>query len=120
MEVSRVFSPVSDKFHNTLLLDGATLDLSSRTGTLSSTNADERAISFAAGSTITVNLAGRSMDELKALKNSASPYLVTWSSEHDATFVLDSETASSSVFKLRKEPEGLRLRAAQGMMIIVK
>ena len=120
VEVSRVFSPVSDKFHNTLLLDGATLDLSSRTGTLASTNANSRAISFAAGSTITVNLAGRSMEELKALKNSASPYLVTWPSMPDATFVLDSETSSSSVFKLRKEAEGLRLSAAKGLMIIVK
>ena len=31
VEVTRVFSPVSDKFYNTLLLDGATLDLSGRT-----------------------------------------------------------------------------------------
>ena len=58
--------------------------------------------------------------QLKALKNSASPYLVTWSSMPDATFVLDSETSSSSVFKLRKEAEGLRLSAVQGLMIIVK
>ena len=120
VEVTRVFSPVSDKFYNTLLLDGATLDLSGRTGTLASTNADSRTISFAAGSTITVNLAGRDVQELKALKKSASPYLVTWPSMPDATFVLDSETSSSSVFKLRKEAEGLRLSAARGMMIIVK
>ena len=118
VEVTRVFSPVSDKFHNTLLLDGATLDLSVRTGTLASPSADDHTISFAAGSTITVNLAGRT--DLIALKNSESPYVVTWSSQPaNVNFVLDAQSWANG-YRIYSETEGLRLKRFTGMMLIVK
>ena len=76
------------------------------------------AISAEAPSIINVNLAGRT--DLIALKNSESPYIVTWSSQPaNVDFVLDAQTRANG-YRIYSEAEGLKLKRFTGFMILVK
>jgi len=71
-----------------------------------------------APSIVNVNLAGRT--DLIALKNSESPYIVTWSSQPaNVDFVLDAQSRANG-YRIYSEAEGLRLKHFTGFMILVK
>ena len=80
-------------------------------------------IGFASGtaeapSIVNVNLAGRT--DLIALKNSESPYIVTWSSQPaNVDFVLDAQSRANG-YRIYSEAEGLKLKRFTGFMILVK
>ncbi len=106
---------------------GSTLDLSAVTGTWSASGTDPTdrgnndintagSVTFASGATIGVDLSGRT--DLKELAKSATPYVVTWSSQPNATFTLDAETAER--FKIKPDGTGIKLVRRSGFTIIVK
>ena len=106
--------------------DGSTLDLSKVSGTWSaagtaipSSHKDVTGpgmVSFASGATVGVDLSGRT--DLKELAKSATPYVVTWSSQPNATFTLDAETAER--FKIKPDGTGIKLVRRSGFTIIVR
>ena len=85
-------------------------------------------LGFATGAAITVNLAGR--EDLLDIAKSDLPLVVQWTTEPDASFMLDSETARK--FKIKKATievtdgetvttvSGLKLTRKSGTMLIVK
>ena len=75
-------------------------------------------LTFAANSTITVNLEGRT--DLKTIAKSENPYVITWSTKpaDTTTFVLDAATRQH--FKCEVTDAGLRLKKTNGLVIIVK
>ena len=102
------------------MMGGSTLDLSGVSGTWNAdgkTTANQSGpVSFASGATIGVDLSGRT--DLRELAASASPYVVTWSSQPNATFTLDAETAKN--FKLKPDGTGIKLVRRSGFTIIVR
>ena len=111
------------------MMGGSTLDLSGITGALSATGtapsntghndhkgADTGAITFASGATVGVDLSGRT--DLRELAKSATPYVVTWSSQPNATFTLDAETAER--FKIAPDGTGIKLLCRSGFTIFVR
>ncbi len=109
--------------------DGSTLDLSGITDALSATGtapsntghndhkgADTGAITFASDATVGVDLSGRT--DLRELVKSATPYVVTWSSQPNATFTLDAKTAER--FKLEPDATGIKLVRRNGFTIIIR
>ena len=80
------------------------------------------------GGAITVNLAGR--EDILSIAKSDLPLVVQWTTEPDASFMLDSETARK--FKIKKATievtdgetvttvSGLKLTRKSGTMLIVK
>ena len=106
---------------------GSTLDLTAVTGTWSASGTDPTdkgnsdintagSVTFASGATVGVDLSGRT--DLKELAKSATPYVVTWSSQPNATFTLDAETAKN--FKIKPDDTGIKLVRRGGLTIIVK
>ena len=76
------------------------------------------AISAEAPSIINVNLAGRT--DLIALKNSESPYIVTWSSQpENMNFVLYAQSSANG-FRIYSEAGGLRLKRFVGSTVIFR
>ena len=73
-------------------------------------------MTFASGATVGVDLSGRT--DLKELAKSATPYVVTWSSQPNATFTLDAETAER--FKIKPDGTGIKLVRRSGFTIIVR
>ena len=110
------------------LLDGATLDLSAVSGTWSAdglaltdatgnnARTDVGLVSFASGAAINVNLSRRT--DLGDLARSASPYVVAWSSQPNATFTLDAATAKYYV--IEADETGVKLIRRGGLAIILK
>lgn len=108
------------------MMDGSTLDLSEMSGTWNSSGCDLNKnnavhtetglVTFASGATVTVDLSGRT--DLRELAKSATPYVVTWSSQPNATFTLDAETAER--FKIKPDGTGIKLVRRSGLMILVK
>ena len=132
MHVYGRFAPNTDRFYGATLQNGATLDLSARTGCFNTKGSGHIldaycSLGFASGAAITVNLAGRS--DLGAIAKSDLPLVVQWATEPNATFTLDPETAKR--FKLVKcaiettdgetttTVRGLRLRYKPGLIITV-
>ena len=106
---------------------GSTLDLTAVTGAWSASGTDPTdkgnsdintagSVTFASGATVGVDLSGRT--DLKELAKSATPYVVTWSSQPNATFTLDAETAKN--FKIKPDDTGIKLVRRGGLTIIVK
>ena len=132
MHVYGRFAPNTDRFYGATLQNGATLDLSARTGCFNTKGSGHVldaycSLGFASGAAITVNLAGR--EDLGAIAKSDLPLVVQWATEPNATFTLDPETAKR--FKLVKcaiettdgetttTVRGLRLRYKPGLIITV-
>ena len=132
MHVYGRFAPNTDRFYGATLQNGATLDLSARTGCFNTKGSGHIldaycSLGFASGAAITVNLAGRT--DLGAIAKSDLPLVVQWATEPNATFTLDPETAKR--FKLVKcaiettdgetttTVRGLRLRSKPGLIITV-
>ena len=115
------------------MCNGSTLDLSKITGSFDLTNAVANTTSACSGvigdmtfqsgtaeesSIINVNLAGKT--DLIAIKNSESPYVVTWLSQPaNVEFVLDAQSRANG-YRIYSEAEGLRLKRFTGMIILVK
>ena len=114
--------------------NGSTLDLSKITGSFDLTNAVANAASFVTDgvigdmtfqsgtaevpSIINVNLAGKT--DLIAIKNSESPYVVTWPSQPaNVDFVLDAQSHADG-YRIYPEAGGLRLKRFMGVMILVR
>ena len=106
---------------------GSTLDLTAVTGTWSASGTDPTdkgnsdintagSVTFASGATVGVDLSGRT--DLKELAKSATPYVVTWSSQPNASFTLDAETAKN--FKIKPDDTGIKLVRRGGLMVIVR
>ena len=93
-----------------------TLDLSRHIGSFNAYNTE-----FHAGSTVTVNLAGRT--NLWAFAKSENPYAITWTAATrpaaSVTFVLDAMTRKLG-YKCRVTDEGLRLIPPIGIVIFVR
>ena len=112
----------------TTLATGATLDLSEVTGTWDSDGiaassggahrsfTDPGLVKFADGAEITVALGNR--NDVHSVIRSATPYLVTWSTEPSATFTLDEE--SYQHYRIAKTPQGLKVSPRPGFVILVK
>ncbi len=116
------FTPLSPYCNNVLMLDGSTIDLSSKTGAWSATfvNSDNtRNTTFDEGACVTIDLHGRS--DLAELAKSDNPYVITWSAAPDPTVKLvpDNETASAS-FYIVPDETGAKLVRRQGTQIIVR
>ena len=115
------------------MCNGSTLDLSKITGSFDLTNTVANTAAASSGvigdmvfqsgtaeapSIINVNLAGKT--DLIAIKNSESPYVVTWSSQPaNVDFVLDAQSRANG-YRIYSEAEGLRLKRFTGMVILVK
>ena len=113
--------------------NGSTLDLSRITGSFDLTNAVANTAAASSGvigdmtfqsgtaevpSIINVNLAGKT--DLIAIKNSESPYVVTWPSQPaNVDFVLDAQSRANG-YRIYSEAEGLRLKRFTGFMILVR
>ena len=128
MNVYGVFKPVTNFYYGCTMQNGSTMDLrawpeDSGWPMYSRFTGGKKDIGFASGtaeapSIVNVNLAGRT--DLIALKNSESPYIVTWSSQPaNVDFVLDAQSRANG-YKIYSEAEGLRLKRFTGMVILVK
>ena len=109
-----------------MMMGGSKVDLSQRTGSWNSRFSNTQdyqdkntKVSFAANSTITVNLEGRT--DLKTIAKSESPYIVTWATKpaDTTTLVLDEATQELG-FKCKVTDAGLRLMKTNGLVIIVQ
>ncbi len=90
-----------------------TLDLTRFTGAF-----DGSTTTFQTGSTVTVDLSGRT--DLMTIRNSNSPYVVTWSAvPNGVKFAPDDQTKNAGFF-LSPEPGGLRLRYNEGVKVIIR
>lgn len=87
------FVPAVDAFYGCTLQDGATLDLSDKSGVWSATgtsSADRKTVTFAAGATVTIDVHGRTF--------AAGEQIIAWAARpKDVTFVFDAETAAAGV-----------------------
>ena len=113
--------------------NGSTLDLSAITGSFDLTNAVANTsaassgvigdMTFQAGTAesptvVNVNLAGRT--DLRTIKKSESPYVVTWlSPPANVDFVLDAQSHADG-YRIYPEAGGLRLKRYMGFMILVR
>ena len=123
--------PVISKGFNVKLMDGATFDLSSFSGSYSCSfenaagtkgGATDCRIAFADGATVTVNLAGRA--DLDSIAE-ARGYIVNWAANavpaDSVTFVLDATTAAlPQGYRLRKDSTGLKFTKKTGMVVIMR
>ena len=121
--VSGVFTPVADGFYGCALQNGATLDLSRRTGTwstLSSFTTGSTNVTFAAGAEVTVALGERA--DLRQMARRSAPYLVEWpvaAPAETVSFKLP-EALYERGYRLRRDASGLKLYNVGGMVLIVK
>lgn len=114
--------------------NGSTLDLSKITGSFDLTNTVANTASFVPDgvigdmifqpgtaekpSIINVNLAGKT--DLRAIRKSESPYVVTWLSQPaNVEFVLDAQSKANG-YRISPEAGGLRLNRTMAFMILVK
>jgi hypothetical protein len=102
--------------------NGSVIDLSGRTGSFrakSNFTSGSSELRFAAGATVTINLAGR--NDLYKIANSDSPYVLTWSANpsNDVKFVPDSETSSKN-FTLEYDEIGVKIVSNPGLVIRIR
>jgi len=104
-------------------MNGSTLDLSGVSGTW---DADGTAtghgvsgktglVLIDSGAAVTVDLSGRT--DLLTIARSSNPYIVTWSSQPNATFTFDAATGRK--FKIQPDATGIKIkRRSSGVMVI--
>ena len=120
LTVSGTFKPMSDRHWGCTLASGATLDLIDWEGPWNSTSAGGRTVIFptTAGSTITVNLAGRT--DLRTIRRTGKKCVVEWATmPENTTFVVDPDT-QQHCYRVKKTAEGLKLEYFGGVSIIVR
>jgi autotransporter-associated beta strand protein len=130
LQIYGTFTPKTATGFNMTMMGGSTLDLSQWAGAYNCAFPDNTYkkgsnqpcdLQFAANSTITVNLDGRT--DLKTIAKSESPYVVKWATNAKpaatTTFDLDAETQELG-FKCKVEDTGLKLSRPKGMMLIVR
>ena len=125
LEIYGRFMPKGTLGVNKTMKNGSTLDLTHVSGSFSCNfttgsggTSTQQKLTFAANSTITVNLDGRT--DLRTIAKSENPYVVKWSTKpaDTTTFVLDAATRQH--FKCEVTDAGLRLKKINGLVIIVK
>jgi hypothetical protein len=109
-------------FYGCTMQNGSVIDLSGRTGSFrakSNFTSGSSELRFAAGATVTINLAGR--NDLYKIANSDSPYVLTWSANpsNDVKFVPDSETSSKN-FTLEYDEIGVKIVSNPGLAIRIR
>jgi hypothetical protein len=127
LNVHGAFKPsVNDYFYGCTMLDGSTLDLTSRTNAWPVTSAftgGSKTVMFAENANITVKLEGRT--DLKTVAKSETPYVATWTEQTappaSVKFVIDPATRRKG-YKVRRDDtvHALRLIKSGGLVIIVK
>ena len=123
------FKPQSAYGHNVQMLDGSTIDLSSRTGSwtnqynfTNSGNSYDFFVTFASGATVTVDLTGRET-EMESLANgevegNEGGYVITWNAKPaNVTFV--PKMANAEKYKLSAADGGLKI-CKQGLIILFR
>ena len=111
LQVSGVFTPTSDNFYPCTMMDGSTIDLSSKETTWSLSNAAGTAAQFAAGATVTIDVGVREI--------AAGDKIVEWSEGTEYAgreFVLKTNGATSEDFELQVSATGLTV-AARGAKV---
>ena len=127
LKVCGAFKPSAHNyFYGCTMLDGSTLDLTSRTNAWPVTSAftgGSKTVAFAANANITVKLEGRT--DLKTVAKSETPYVATWTEQTappaSVKFVVDLDTRRKG-YKVRRDDtvHALRLIKSGGLVIIVK
>ena len=129
MQIYGTYTPQTVRGFNMTMMDGSTLDLSQWSGAYNcvftnpkyknKTDGTLCNLQFAANSTITVDVHGRS--DLKAIAKSASPYVVTWTTKpaDTVTFVLDDDTTQHG-YECEVCDTGLKLIPPPGFSIILR
>ena len=126
LNVYGTFKPVGAGFYGPTMQDGSTVDLSawktnvaaSSRFPLESSYTNKKTMSFAAGATVTVDLSGLPLADVRALASEGT-YLTEWDAKPNATFQLDADTRARK-FLLKAEGGGLRLSYIGGLVILVK
>lgn len=130
LEVYGTFKAQSTDGFNLLMMDGSTMDLSSRSGVWNCAFSNSGGyaggsdtgckVAFDDGATVTVNLSGRA--DLPTIA-SEHGYVVTWAAnavpDASTTFVIDDASAALG-YKLRKNSTGLKLSKWTGLMMIMR
>ena len=127
LKVCGAFKPSAHNyFYGCTMLDGSTLDLTSRTNAWPVTSAftgGSKTVTFAENANITVKLEGRT--DLKTVATSETPYVATWTEQTappaSVKFVIDPATRRKG-YKVRRDDtvHALRLIKSGGLVIIVK
>ena len=127
LKVCGAFKPSAHNyFYGCTMLDGSTLDLTSRTNAWPVTSeftSGSRTVTFAENANITVKLEGRT--DLKTVAKSETPYVATWTEQTappaSVKFVVDLDTRRKG-YKVRRDDtvHALRLIKSGGLVIIVK
>lgn len=120
-----VFAPEGASHPNVELQNGATIDLSSRSGAWSARcfhahSSTTNFLTAAAGAQVTVDLSGRT--DLRELSKAANPHVVTWDGAEipaSVVFAVDSATAQNR-FYVRRDATGLRLCYSSGTVLFVR
>ena len=133
LEVYGTYTPPSTSIgFNTMLMDGATLDLSSASGAWDCTYANAGGyaggsntgcvLSFESGATVTVKLAGRGdLDSIAAERGLVATWAPAAVPDASTGFVLDAETAAlPQGYYLRKTGDGLLLRRRDAFTLIIR
>lgn len=123
--VRGVFAPEGASHPNVALQNGATIDLSSRSGAWSARcvhayTGTTNFLTAAAGAQVTVDLSGRA--DLRELSKAADPHVVTWDGAEipaSAVFAVDDATAQNR-FYVRRDATGLRLCYSSGTVLLVR
>lgn len=123
--VRGVFAPEGASHPNVELQNGATIDLSSRSGAWSArcVHAHSSTTNFltaAAGAQVTVDLSART--DLRELSKAANPHVVTWDGAEipaSVVFAVDAATAQNR-FYVRRDATGLRLCYSSGTVLFVR
>lgn len=111
LQVSGTFTPTSDNFYPCTMMDGSTIDLSTKETTWSLSNAAGAAAQFAAGATVTIDVGVREI--------AAGDKIVEWSEGTEYAgreFVLKTNGATSEDFELQVSATGLTV-AARGAKV---
>ena len=130
-------SETHNYFHGCEMQNGSTIDLGARTTALNATSAfgsGVKALGFAAGATVTVDISKRP-DALREFAKSAEPFVIVWSEAQDATVKFKPDAATRSKgYKLKPrtievavegsetpvEKSGLALFNAGGSVLIIR
>lgn len=123
--VRDVFAPEGVSHPNVELQNGATIDLSSRSGAWSARcfhayTFTTNFLTAVAGAQVTVDLSGRT--DLRELSKAANPYVVTWDGAEipaSVVFAVDAATAQNR-FYVRRDATGLRLCYSSGTVLFIR
>lgn len=123
VKVSGTFTPTGTNFPHVELQDGATVDLSGRTGTVSAASYHKNGaitnyLTVANGATtVYVKLEGRT--DLETLVTSASPYLIKWDGAPQPCVRFRPDAATKNLWTLRADETGLKILPHQGCMFLI-